>query len=509
MSGLNPSLGALACKWIQTFLIHGEGDYYGQPFRLTPLQKAFLWRWYEYEGELKADVPPRWVHNEALLGLPKGEGKTEFLAAIADLEFAGPPQIARRSAVIPIAAASFEQADLLFGAAKTMLTDDQAPLAAHFDGFDTEILRADGLPGSIKRVAAAAGTNDGKRSTLVIADELHEWTGNKARVFTVLANGVKKRRNGRVIACTTAGVAAPDGDPLSLCETFYLQAIEAFLDPATHPRLLALWYEAADHWDLTDPAQLEAAILQCSPSVDVLYSLEDRLAAYRDPKLPKHDFRRYFLNQWREAEQADSWLDDLPEGHWERLADPTISPAPGDDCWLGVDMALRHDSIALAAVWPQPDGRHLVRWYIQTRHTNDDRLDHVETFDVIRFLAATYNIRGVGYDPRFFELPAQQLEDDGIPTIEFPQTPERMAPACAHIFEVIATARIVHNDQADATAHMNAARRRISERGWTLSKRTSGRPIDATIAVTIGVWLADHPPAPPEDPAAGWVAGVA
>jgi hypothetical protein len=44
---LLPTLGPLVCRWIERYCVLGEGDYFGQPFRLRPWQRAFLYRLYE------------------------------------------------------------------------------------------------------------------------------------------------------------------------------------------------------------------------------------------------------------------------------------------------------------------------------------------------------------------------------------------------------------------------------------------------------------------------------
>jgi hypothetical protein len=63
-------LGPQVCKWIERFLVHSEGDFYGQPFRLIDFHRRFIWRAYE----LKPDGSRR--YKRALLGLLKGNGKT-------------------------------------------------------------------------------------------------------------------------------------------------------------------------------------------------------------------------------------------------------------------------------------------------------------------------------------------------------------------------------------------------------------------------------------------------
>ena len=110
-----PTEGAIACQWIEENCILGEGDWYGQLMKLRLDQQQFLYRWYEY-----CPACGQWRHNEALRGAATGDGKTQFIAAVVMLEFAGPEQIAPASPNIPIAAASFEQANLLFSAVATM-----------------------------------------------------------------------------------------------------------------------------------------------------------------------------------------------------------------------------------------------------------------------------------------------------------------------------------------------------------------------------------------------------
>ena len=83
-------MGPYVCKWIDQYLVHTEGDYFGQPFRLRPWQKRFLWRAYE----LNPDGTRRYTRG--LLGLAKGNGKSELAAAIACAELAGPVAEDRR-----------------------------------------------------------------------------------------------------------------------------------------------------------------------------------------------------------------------------------------------------------------------------------------------------------------------------------------------------------------------------------------------------------------------------
>src|SRR5688572_26089947 len=81
---LAPTLGPAVCRWIEKYLVHSEGDSYGQPFRLIDFHRKFIWEAFE----LRQDGSRK--YRRALLGLPKGNAKTEIAAALAVAELAGP-----------------------------------------------------------------------------------------------------------------------------------------------------------------------------------------------------------------------------------------------------------------------------------------------------------------------------------------------------------------------------------------------------------------------------------
>lgn len=524
---LFPSLGDIAERWIEQRLIHGEGDFFGRPFRLTPDQRLFLWRWYEYEpGTLTSDgeawvaavrageiparhlipEPPEWRYREAFICCPKGEGKSEYCAAMGVLEFAGPPVIAPRSPNVPIAAASFDQANELFGAAQTMCGGakgaevESSPLRGLFTVFDTEILFADGRPGRLFRVAAQAGTKDGGKPTCFLADEIHEWKGPKARLHTVIANSIMKRRKGRILNMSTVGAgtfSSPPKDSDPLWWKSYVQALEAIRYPSRHPRLLAMVRQAPEGLDPSKRADVEKGIRAASSAADVFWDVADRVDRFFDPKVPKHECIRYFWNRPTDADE-ESWLEEHP-GAWVAGAKPKIKIKPGTPVGVAVDMALRHDSVAVSWGYVRPDGRAVVRCRFFT--ARGGKIDHLEVWRFITEELATANlIEWVVYDPRFFELPAVMAEEQGFNMIELPQSPERMAPACGHALDEIVNGRVLHDGDPALASHINHAARREGERGFTLSKTKSKGHIDGAVSLVMLLWtLAAPPPADVED----------
>jgi phage terminase large subunit-like protein len=501
-----PTYGAIACRWIEENCICAEGDFYGQLIKLRRDQKRFVYRWYEYCPQCDY-----WHYGEAIRTAATGDGKTTFVAALVALEFGGPAVVAPASPNIIISAASFEQADLLFSITGTMLGGrdqmaKESPLCGFFEVYDTEISFSDGRPGTIRRIAAAAGTNEGGQPTFFACDEMHEWGdegSNKARVYTVVGKSTKKRNvlyripddsgdeqdyrevfrgPGRILKLSTAG---SDIDH-SLFGKMVVQARKAEKDPSIAPRLLFDIFEAPDGLDFEDPADRRIAAIAASPAAGILWNVEDRVAMYNTPGTSKNEWQRYYGNQW--VDQAtESWLKDHPgawsqcQGEWEIQGDePTV---------LAIDMALKRDSVAVVQVASLADGRSAVTariWY-----PDNGKLPHTEIWEYIAVLAAELQDRfeGVVYDPRYFELHAQALEDDkGLLVIQFDQTPVRMAPAVGLTYDKIVAGTIVHNGDDDLRRMVHAAVKREQDRGFTLSKGRSRHHIDGAVAMCMGVW---------------------
>jgi len=484
-------------------LVFPEGDTFGQPFLLRQDQKEFLFRWYEVCPQCD-----QWHYDEGVRGAATGDGKTTFIAAIALLEFAGPPQIAPISPIINIAAASYDQADELFAKAGQMVggRDDEiteAPLCGFFAVYEKVIQFRDGRPGEIRRVAAVAGTNEGGIPHLFICDEVHEWGdvgSNKARVHTVISKSTKKRKtargSGRVLNLSTAGF---DVDH-SLLGAMYKRGLRVLKDPSLAPRLMFDWQEAPKNLDYADPDQRAVAVRAASRAADVLWNVADRVNDWGKPSMPRHEWLRYYANQWVDVSE-ESWLKDHVAA-WDACEGDAGIPHRAEVV-VAVDMALRRDSVAVLVASRQPGGRIAVRSKIW--NPDGGKIDHLAVVDYIRRdLADLYTITEVTYDPRFFEVPARMLEDEGFNMVEFPQSPERMTPACGQALEAIVDGLVVHDGDPDLGAHVKAAVLRPNERGFTLSKGKSKRKIDACIALVIALWriLA---PEPEEEAPAPWV----
>lgn len=502
---LRPTLGPLVCRWIEQNLVHGEGDFYGKPFKLRGWQRAFIYEAYE----LRPDGSRH--YDEALLGIPKGNGKTELAAAIACAELGGPvvfdgwkadgtPKGKRRiSPDIPIAAASFEQADKLFGAAKIMI--GKGRLDNFFEVFDTEIQERGG-PGRMYRVAAVAGTNDGGRHSFVGCDEVHEWIGKRERVHLVLSNNRTKRAGSWELNISTAGASVR-----SLLGRMYTRGLKIRDGKIDAPRILFRWYgldpksPLGEHLD--DPAKLREAIRQANPGADDFVDVEKVAGRYHTT--PEHEFRRYFLNQFVDAPEI--WL---PSKNWSACADAARGePEEGAEVVLSLEGNSSRDSVGLVAATVEPKPHiFVVKCWQGGESTDDDsestepKAKKVSLSDVeqaIRDAAATWDVRLVAINPNRFPHTIETLQEDfGERLVEYEShKPALMVPACSTFYDAVTGAddqagpQITHDGSEALSAHFSNAMTKEDGRGKriTKDKNDPGRCIELAVAAVVALDL--------------------
>ena len=470
------SPGAVAARWIESFLVHSQGDFHGQPFRVHPFQRDFL------EDLLAVDTTGWRRIRRALLGMPKGNGKTELAAAIACLEAAGP--LAPSSPDVIVVAASMEQAAILFDSAKAMISG--GPLRPFFELYDAEIIRK-GEPGRIRRLAANYSTADGLRPTAAIFDEVHEFTSPQtARTHLVVSNGLVKRANGLELNITTAGSGMN-----SLLGNLYAVGKEA-----TDPAYLFRWYAASDDHDLA--AGLRAALREANPAIAAGFLSEDRLVA-RFREVPEHEYRRYYLNQW--VDRPDRAL---PEAAWQACAEPDRPIST--DVVLALDASFRRDATALIGatveerphlfvvkIWEQPEGDF--EW----------RVPVGEVIDTI--VNSGYVVREIDFDPTFgWTSLMSDLARDGLDevVVEWPTgVPARIGPAWLHFRDAVMDRELTHDGNETLARHVANLVLKIDRFGERPTRdRTQPRSfIDAGIAAIVAFdrasALAGTPPEPP------------
>ena len=480
------TLGDEVAAWIETFCVHGPGDILGKPVRLTPDERKFLKRAYEIDGEGNRIV------RRAVRGLPKGSRKTEFAAWVALAEMAGPVRFSHwetlddrkrpwgKKVVDPYvvaAASTYEQADLLFAAARACITE--GVLNEFFVCFDREIQFKDG-PGVLVRVPAVAGANDGLRPTFCVFDETHEWTGNKQRVHLVLENGLAKRAGAWSLSITTAG--NPKAESVALSQYDYGRKVVAgeFDDPG----LLFSWREPAVNLDqLEDEATLKKAVAEANP--ESWKRRPDIERRFRE--IPLHEFARYHLNMWAEPDD-ERWL---PPGAWEGLEGPSDLPPNGTPVVLGFDGSYSGDSTALVGatvsdtphlfvlgLWEHPGGN--VPWTV----------DHDAVEATVMAAFNQFKVLEMSADPPYWSQQLSrwaELYGEEVVLAFNTAVRKRMAEACSSFYQAVTVGGLTHDGHPGLARHVDNAVLKETAQGAYITKedKTSPRKIDAAIAAVI------------------------
>jgi phage terminase large subunit-like protein len=462
-------------RWVERTLVHGEGDWLGDPFLLEDWQRAILYRLYEYDP-----ATVRRIVRRLLLVLPKGCGKTELVAAICLAELAGPTVPTpdgrggmRKSPNIPVGAASFEQADRLFGAARTMVTE--GPLKPYVEAYDTELLLK-GRQGRLFRVAAVGGTNDGGLPTCFGADEIHEWEGRKERVHLVIGNSLAKRADGLELNLSTPD----DADPDSLFGRLHAYALKVITGEIVDPTFLAVWFTAEQHWDLSDPEQLRTAIAEATPAswLDV-----ERIAARLEvDRIPEHEFRRYHLAQLVRPE--GQWL---PPGAWEDLADPDRGPPPaGTDVVTFFDGSYNGDSTALigATLEPKP---HLfvIGCWERPQDAAEWLVPREEVKAKVAWTFEHWHVVRMGADPPGWHAELEVWEETYGEAVVRWETNKRvaMSAACSRFYTATVQAGISQDGDPRLARHLrNAAVKETPDGAYITKAGRHGPKIDLAVA---------------------------
>lgn len=452
------SRASRAIEFIETYCRAPKGHGWGEPLRLAPFQRVWL------EDVLAGDV------TSAAMSLPRGNGKSTFLAAVGlwalfDADDSGAPQV-------PVVATTIQQAIRSVYGVATAMIEAEPELAAR-------CIRYTAIGGTKVRVPFNGGemfpvSNDvdglqGLDPSVAICDELgfmplDSWD-------SLLLAGGKRPRS------LVVGIGTPGFDKSNAL--WHLR--RRILEGRDVPGFRYTEYAAPEGCAVDD----EAAWEEANPALRSGYM---EVAALRTAVelSPESHFRIFRLGQY--VDGVEGWLG--PDGRkvWEALGSPWPF-VPGADTWVGVDVALVRDSTAVVALQERPDGRLQVTAKIW-QPTPGEPVDVTDVMQHLRRLDKAFRLRQVGYDPRFFDVPAKMLSDEGLPMIEFPQSVERMTAAIGGLYEAVKRGEIAHDGDLEFTGQILNAVARYNERGFTLAKAKSRGRIDAAVALAIAHWLA-------------------
>lgn len=406
--------------------------------------------------------------RECLILLPRGNGKSTLLAAVALWHL-----LSARDPAIAIGAASREQAATLFDIARGMAAHPS--IASRVEITRREIRTATGW---LRVVASDGPKQHGLILSLAIVDELHAHRDGE--LYTALRTGMLKRRDARIVTITTAG-----SDEASALGQLRQRALElpkvkrsAHLTTATGPNLALL------EWSLPDSASIDdmATVKRVNPAS---WLTEDDLAEQREA-VHEGAFRRYHCNQWVAGVDGA-----ISATEWAACAAPGCEiPEDAEDVFVGVDLGLKWDSTAIVPV--QKDGERL-RVHTPTilvPPQDGTALDLEDVFAAVELMRERWPSCTFVLDPEAGgETLAQRIDRElGGMILTHSQRTGPMSKASALLSEAISAGQLEHPDDPALTRHVLAAAAKFIGTGWRFTKqRGKAQPIDAVIALAMAV----------------------
>jgi phage terminase large subunit-like protein len=111
----------------------------------------------------------------------------------------------------------------------------------------------------------------------------------------------------------------------------------------------------------------------------------------------------------------------------------------------------------------------------------------VEVEDAIRAACRRWRVLEVAADPYRWQRSLELLDGEGIPTVEYPQSPARMGPATARFYSAVVDRLLSHDGNPALARHVANAVLKEDSRGARLSKehKDSKRRIDAAVAAVM------------------------
>jgi Phage terminase-like protein, large subunit len=244
------------------------------------------------------------------------------------------------------------------------------------------------------------------------------------------------------------------------------------------------WWEAPEGADHRDPETWRAA----NPGFGDLNAESDFHSAIK--RTPEAEFRIKRCNQW--VSSVETWL---PAGSWDECAGE-VTLTPEDEIVLGFDGSYNGDaSVIVGAVVPKntddPVRVFMVKaWEKDLEHDGPEwRVDIGEVEQTVLDFCQKHNVKEIACDPFRWQRSMEFLENQGLPVVAFPQSPQRMIKACAGFFDLVAEKRLVHDGDPLLARHIGNTAIKLTPAGPHIKKENpnSPRKIDAAVAAILAV----------------------
>jgi phage terminase large subunit-like protein len=447
----------------------------GTKWRLEPFQKAFV-------EDVFGGFPECW------LVVPEGNGKTTLIAGLALYHSKFRPD-----ALVPVAASSRDQAQILYRQAKGFVHRGGAWGFRAYDGYRRITHRE--TNGSIEIFAADERTGDGVIPTLCILDELHR---HRSLDLYETWRGKLGKRDAQLVTISTAGEPGSEFEETRerIRQMGELERAETFVR-AEHPQLVLHEWAVPESGDVED----FELVARANPFSGI--TPEKLRAKFETPSMTLAHWRRFTCNLPTRSTTAA-----IEEAEWEAAATDEEIPA-GEPVFLGLDVAWKWDTTAMVPLWWRDDEfRLLGPATVLVPPRDGTSLDPNLVEQALTDIHERNPLHTVVMDTSRAEYVASWIDAEfGATVVDRPQSNVFAAMDFDKFMEALRNGWLKHSGDRELTRHaMNAVARVLPHGDARFDRPAKGqkgpeqdrRVIDALIAAAMAHSVADlegHRPA--------------
>lgn len=481
-----------------------SGPFAGQRLKLRPWQRKIVRVLYA------TDAGGQRIVRTGLVTMPRKNGKTQLVAALALAHLVGPEAEPRGQ--VYSAAADRDQAGIIFREMEAMILAD--PTLAERCNIQRFAKRIEDMEtGSIyQALSSDARKAHGLNASFVAYDELAQAPNR--HLYDTLMTSTGGRAEPLVLVISTCS-----SDPhhiMSELVDYGRHIQEGVIEDSTFHATIYAAPQNADPWD-------EAVWRDCNPALGDFRSLKEmRAFAEQAKRIPAKEaaFRALYLNQPVDPEQRF-----IGSADWVACNAPVEAEAlRGRPCWGGLDLSSTKDLTAFVLYFPE-DGGAVLPWFwlpgdnLGEREDRDrvpyriwcDRdlieanpgraIDKKAIAGRLAEIAAAYDLRAVAYDRWRIQDLKKALADDGIelPMIPWGQGFHDMGPAVDALEAAVLHGNLRHGGHPVLTWNVsNAIVVSDSTAARKIAKDKSIGRVDGLVALAMALGVHAREPRPIE-----------
>lgn len=437
------------------------GGVAGEHIALRPWQRSLTREVFARRSDGK------YKHRQCYIGMPRKQGKSALISGWGLFSLVMGPT----GGEVYCVASTKDQAKIVFGNIKRMVQLDP-DLSREIDIY-AEALHCRSNDSVLKVVAADAPALEGMNPTFTMMDEVHVYPDRAIWDVFALASGA--RVEPMMVGITTAGKRTDASGDLSLAYNLYEYGEKISKGELDDETFYCAWWQPKQKDVASDN---KVAWKQANPGLGTLIDPEEMESSYK--KTQEAEFRTKRMNMW--VDQSTAWL---PEDAWEKCEDKSHTASEAPEYVLALDGSYSNDSTAVVAVsiGVKP---HVVLLGLWER--DDDRSWRVPISDVektvLDFCKAN-TVKEVSCDPYRWQRTMAYWLEEGLPVVEYPQSPNRMVPATQRIYEAVVNQTVSQSGDPHLTRHMRNAAVKVDSRGSRIVKSQFTRKIDAAVATVM------------------------